>query len=510
MALDEVGAIDGAGADRGLDALRQHLVAEHGTVRELPVVRRELRRLLVVPRGEESLGWIERGGLRREADESPPIPLAGPPGRQVGIDPLGALRAFARVLVADVRGVDVEPVERVVDAFAHGVLEGVVAVRHEARIVDAAEPARRRELVLIGRAQRRDRDRRAVGERAAGDDRAVVGGALHRPGEHDVEHRRAAVVHHAVTVIVDVVQALREQLGQPHGRTAVVDEAVALVVDVVGTLGAALAGAGDAARGRLGDLRVVEGLDRLARTVVQIAERVDRRGTAAGLAQLQHPLIDVVGARRRRRPGEVPPAPELDVQVGAGESHAARVDVRAMHVLLDQQLRHVVARLRPEHRDRAAVLRVSAGDEEGVAHRVRHREGRREAADGIEEILQRGGGAVHRTQAGAIDVGVRRGVHRTEVGHVRRRVGGGRGRLGVIREVQVVEDGARRRRIAAERRRHRLQAAEVRELAAAALAEDAADERRDGDGVLRPPRRGQRPAAPDTPRGASTDRSAPR
>ena len=55
--------------------------------------------------------------------------------------------------------------------------------------------------------------------------------------------------------------------------------------------------------------------------------------------------------------------------------------------------------------------------------------------------------------------------------------------------MEIVEDRARRDGVAAERRRHRLQAAEVLELAAAAFAEDAADERRDRDDVLELPLR---------------------
>src|SRR5439155_11126270 len=97
-------------------------------------------------------------GLRRERDEALPVPLPRAPDGEVRIDTRGALRALAGVLVADVLPVDVEPVEGVVDAAAHRLAEGIVAVRHEARVVHADEAARRVELVHVRRAERRDRD----------------------------------------------------------------------------------------------------------------------------------------------------------------------------------------------------------------------------------------------------------------------------------------------------------------------------------------------------------------
>jgi hypothetical protein len=58
-------------------------------------------------------------------------------------------------------------------------------------------------------------------------------------------------------------------------------------------------------------------------------------------------------------------------------------------------------------------------------------------------------------------------VDRAQVGHVRRLRARRRRRVGIVGEVQVVEHGAAPRR--ADRARHALQAAEVRQLAAAAL-----------------------------------------
>src|SRR6185295_2958749 len=53
------------------------------------------------------------GGLMaREREEArPPLVLARPPGRQVGVHAARALRIEARVVVGDVGVVDVEPVE---------------------------------------------------------------------------------------------------------------------------------------------------------------------------------------------------------------------------------------------------------------------------------------------------------------------------------------------------------------------------------------------------------------
>src|SRR5581483_2473872 len=196
----------------------------------------------------------------------------------------------------------------------------------------AAEAGRGRELAEVRRALGRDRDRRAVRQRAARDQRAIVRGALDAPREDDVlaDDRRAAVV----------------------------DRAVAVVVVRVGALVAALSDAGQAARARLRDLHVLPGLDRLADAVPEIAHRGRRRRAAPGLAQLEHPLVDVVAARRRRRERIVPPAAELYEEVHAGERGAARVDPRAVDVLLDEELRHEVAGLRTEDRDRLPGLGV--------------------------------------------------------------------------------------------------------------------------------------------------------
>ena len=46
------------------------------------------------------------------AEEALPFPLAGPPAREVGIDAGSAQRELPRLVVGDVPGVDVEPVER--------------------------------------------------------------------------------------------------------------------------------------------------------------------------------------------------------------------------------------------------------------------------------------------------------------------------------------------------------------------------------------------------------------
>src|SRR5690606_7530421 len=69
-----------------------------------------------------------------------------------------------------------------------------------------------------------------------------------------------------------------------------------------------------------------------------------------------------------RRPRVVTAAPELHVEVGAGERDAAGVVPGGVDVLLDEELRGVVAGLRAEHGDRdLAVGDVGAGQDR-VAH----------------------------------------------------------------------------------------------------------------------------------------------
>src|SRR6185369_9155311 len=180
--------------------------------------------------------------------------------------------------------------------------------------------------------------------------------ALDAERQHDVRVRdgQAAVVHRAVEVVVGGVQTEDRQLAETDGRAAVVHEAVAVVVDRVRALAARLLDARDAAGARLRDLHVVPRLDRLADAVPEIAHRARSRRAAAGLAELQHELVDVVAARRRRGPGVRRAAAELHVEVGARERDAPRVDAGPVYVLLDEQLRHEIAGLRAEDGDRRA------------------------------------------------------------------------------------------------------------------------------------------------------------
>src|SRR6185295_2016181 len=85
------------------------------------------------------------------------------------------------------------------------------------------------------------------------------------------------------------------------------------------------------------------------------------------VAELQREGVDDVLARRGRAPRVVAPAAELDIEVGAGEGRAARVDARAggrggrVDVLLHEQLRREVAGLRAEDGERAPGGRLARG-----------------------------------------------------------------------------------------------------------------------------------------------------
>ena len=260
--------------------------------------------------------------------------------------------------------VDVEPVERVVDAAAHGLAERLVAVRHEARVVDALEADRRAELVPYVRAERRDRDRRAVGERAARDQRAVVRACARRgttarcpgsgsPGQPSFTR--------AVEVVVGRVRAEDRRArpvptaGQPSFTKPSPSSSIALshwppdssMPGMPPALGFAIC-------------TCVPRLDRLADAVSEVAHRArrrrDRRRARRASAR--------TGRRCRRRPTwpttrTTAPRPSSHVDVGAGERDAARVDAGTVHVLLDEELRHVVAGLRAEDGDRRARARCA-------------------------------------------------------------------------------------------------------------------------------------------------------
>ncbi len=192
-----------------------------------------------------------------------PVPLPRAPRRQVRIDAPCAQRALAGVLVADRDAVDVEPVEREADVPAGRLAERGEPAPHDGGVVQLAEARGRRDLVAVRRAAFGDRDGCPVAEGAARSDRSVVGCPLHGPRDRC---------------------------------------------------------AGCAAADGGGRDRVVERLDLRALAVVLVARRVDRRGAAGGVAQLQRELVDVVGARRRRGPRIVAPATQQHVRVDPREA----------------------------------------------------------------------------------------------------------------------------------------------------------------------------------------------
>ena len=250
---------------------------------------------------------------------------------------------------------------------------------------------------------------------------------------------------------------------------------------------------------RLGARRGV--VRRVGRPRVRAVEPVHR--PALALPQVVHVVlaehlgerVDVVGVGRRRAPGVVAAVAELDVEVHARERGAAGVDARTVQVLLHQDLRHVVADLRAHHGDRVTGRRLARGDElpvggvralGGGAHQVRPDAAARRA---------RAGGAGHRRRR-------RRGLDRAGVGQrepaLGERVAGlvveplaadRRDRLGVALLAEVLPGQAALLR--AEALRERLEDLRGVQLAPAALAEDAADERRRRDDVVERPRVGR-------------------
>ncbi len=111
--------------------------------------------------------------------------------------------------------------------------------------------------------------------------------------------------------------------------------------------GAGAAGLGD------GDLAERLVRHRQALAVEQVVRALRRGGSAARVADLLQPLVDEVAAGRRRRPGVVLAAAELD-EAGAGERRALGGVVGGVQVFEHQDLRGEVGHLRAEDGDRVA------------------------------------------------------------------------------------------------------------------------------------------------------------
>ena len=105
---------------------------------------------------------------------------------------------------------------------------------------------------------------------------------------------------------------------------------------------------------RIGDLRERVGRHGQAATAKDVVGLLRSDRAARRVAQSLDPLVDLVGARRRRRPGEVAAAADRDDEVGAGEGCTRGVIPGRVQVLLHEDLRGVVAELRTEDGDRMA------------------------------------------------------------------------------------------------------------------------------------------------------------
>src|SRR5207249_2253690 len=108
--------------------------------------------------------------------ETLPLPSAGPPAREVRIDARGANRQLAGLVVGDVGGVEIEPIEGA-GLFGGGAQKIFRAV-DEVRIVPFEKRRRRTQLVEPGGPLQRDRDgnwlsRCRVQRGRTSDDRAV-------------------------------------------------------------------------------------------------------------------------------------------------------------------------------------------------------------------------------------------------------------------------------------------------------------------------------------------------
>ena len=157
--------------DAALDPVGQRLRAVDRAVAEVVVGRARAARLLVVPVDEIVL--VDHLRMRAAACSTAPCqvrvpvpPLEPRAHREVRVRPRRPHRVVARVEVGDVLVVDVEPVERVAD-LRGGALE-VGRRLDRVRVVEVHEAARRVDLVEVGRAQLRERDRLAVDRAARG------------------------------------------------------------------------------------------------------------------------------------------------------------------------------------------------------------------------------------------------------------------------------------------------------------------------------------------------------
>ena len=226
-----------------------------------------------------------------------------------------------------------------------------------------------------------------------------------------------------------------------------------------------------------------EGLHRDAVALVQVVRRLDRGRRAVGLAQLLREGVDDVLAGRGRRPGEVLAAAEQHVRADAGEGGAVGVDVGAVEVLLDQDLRHEVGDLRAHHGDRVAGLGLGGRHEQGVRHRVHRAETAEQAPEPassrLPPLLR---GIDERARVGHRDAGAA-ALARVVEGAVAARDRGRR--LGVVHAAEVaprlLAGGAAVARLRGDQRER------VPELAASALPEDSADQRGGRDHVGRLP-----------------------
>jgi hypothetical protein len=205
------------------------------------------------------------------------------------------------------------------------------------------------------------------------------------------------------------------------------------------------------------------------------------------LAEALGESVDVVGVRGGGAPRVVAAVPQLHVQVHAGERRAAGVEARAVELLLDQDLRHEVAHLRPHHRDRVAAARLARGHEQRVRLVLVGEDRAR-----VEAECARAAALLRRRRD-------RRVLHAAGIGHreaapceraarlVREALAAhGVRRLGVVLRAEVAP-------VApplplAESLHERLERLRRVQLAPAALAEDAADERGRGHHVGALPR----------------------
>ncbi len=204
---------------------------------------------------------------------------------------------------------------------------------------------------------------------------------------------------------------------------------------------------------------------------------------------------------------------QLHVEVRARERRAVGVDARTVDVLLHQDLGGEVGDLRSHHRDRVPGAAVRGADEQRVRHRAREGE---EAGTGVAPRPLRVGGRVrHRAPDHGIDELHRARVRQRDrlerlLGRLRerlvreRRAVNRRGGFGIVGCVDAVEGGvaggvaapwrtARARQLrrtwhvralGTELARQILVQDRVVQLVAAAVAEDATDERRDRHDVF--------------------------